>query len=99
MIGLSSLGAGDFILRGLITFKICGMPSYGWAMVTKIVHQLKLLQLLRFDDRIPSMARVITIYRSPSVTEDIKICQSYCVVIEPPVAMFHSVQWSPLQKL
>ena len=35
-IGLSLLGAGDFILRGLITFKMCGMPSYGWALVTKI---------------------------------------------------------------
>ena len=63
LIGLSSLGAGDFILRGLITFKISGMASYGWAMVTKIVHQLKLLQLFRFDDRSPSMARVITIYQ------------------------------------
>ena len=39
------------------------MPSYGWTMVAKIVHQLKLLQLFRFDDRIPSMARVITIYQ------------------------------------
>ena len=63
LIGLSSLGAGDFILRGLITFKISGMPSYGWAMVTKIVHQRKLLQLFRFDDRSLSMARVITIYQ------------------------------------
>ena len=41
-IGLSSLGAGDFILRGLIAFKTCRMPSYGWDMITKIVHQLKL---------------------------------------------------------
>ena len=30
LIGLSSLCAGDFVLRGLITFKICGMPIYGW---------------------------------------------------------------------
>ena len=37
LIGLSSLGVGDFILRSL-TFKICSMPDYGWAMVTKIVH-------------------------------------------------------------
>ena len=43
--GISSLGAADFILRGLIAFKICHMPSYGWAMITKIVHQLKLFQL------------------------------------------------------
>ena len=50
LIGLSSLGAGDFILRGLIAFKICHMPSYGWAMITKIVHQLKLLQLSKSDD-------------------------------------------------
>ena len=28
LIGLSSLGAGDFILRGLIAFKTCLMPSY-----------------------------------------------------------------------
>ena len=38
LIGISSLCAGDFILRGLIAFKICHMPSYGWAMITKIVH-------------------------------------------------------------
>ena len=42
LISLSSLGAGDFILRGLIAFKTCRMPSYGWDMITKIVHQLKL---------------------------------------------------------
>ena len=29
VIGISSLGAGNFILRGLIAFKICHMPSYG----------------------------------------------------------------------
>ena len=43
--GLSSLGAGDFILSGLITFKIFHKPSYEWAVVTKTVHQLKFLQL------------------------------------------------------
>ena len=62
LIGLSSLGAGDFILRGLISFKICRMPSYGWAMIIKIVHQLKLLQLCKFDDRSPISARVTAIY-------------------------------------
>ena len=50
LIGLLSLGAADIILSGIITFKICGMPSNGWAMVTIIVHPLKLLQLFRFDD-------------------------------------------------
>ena len=63
LIGLSSLGAGDFILRGLITFKVCGMLSCRWAMVTKIGHQLKLLHFFRFDERSPFMARVITIYQ------------------------------------
>ena len=56
LIGLPFLGAGDFILRALMPFKICGMPSYGWAMVTKIVHQLKLLQSFRTDDGSSSMA-------------------------------------------
>ena len=60
LIGISSLDAADFILRGLIAFKICHMPSYGWAMITKIVHELKLLQLSRFDDGSPAMAWVIT---------------------------------------
>ena len=68
LIGLSSLGAGDFILRGLIIFKMCGMPSYGWAMVTKTVHQLKLLQLFRSDDCRLSMARVTTIYQKHMTT-------------------------------
>ena len=68
LIGLSSLGAGDFVLRGLITFKICDMPIYGWAMVTKTVHQLKLLQFFRSDDRSPSMPRVITIYQKHITT-------------------------------
>ena len=63
LIGLSSLGAGDFKLRGLIIFKICHMSSCGWAMVTKIVHQLKLLQLSKFNDHGPTMARVIAIYQ------------------------------------
>ena len=60
LIGISSLDAADFILHGLIAFKICHMPSYGWAMITKIVHELKLLQLSRFDDGSPAMAWVIT---------------------------------------
>ena len=68
LIGISSLGGGDFILCGLIAFKICHMPSYGWAMITKIVHQLKLFQLSRFDDLSPTMARVITIYQKLMTT-------------------------------
>ena len=63
LIGLSSLGAGDFILRGIISFKICHMSSYRWAMVTKIVHQVKLLQLSKFSDHGPTMAWVIAIYQ------------------------------------
>ena len=63
LIGISSLGGGDFILCGLITFKICHIHSYGRAMITKTVHQLKLLQLSRFYDRSPTMARIITIYQ------------------------------------
>ena len=58
LIELSSLGAGDFILRGIISFKICHVSSYGWAMVTKIVK----LQLSKFNDHGPTMARVIAIY-------------------------------------
>ena len=57
LVGLSSLGPGDFILRGIITFKICHMSSYGWAMVTKIVHQLKLLQLSRFNEFLHHLSR------------------------------------------
>ena len=68
LIGLSSYGAGDFITRGHITFKICGMPSYGWAMVPKIVHHLQLLQLLKFDGHSPTMARVIAIYQKHMTT-------------------------------
>ena len=59
LIGLSFLGAGDFTLLGLIIFKICYMPSYGWAVVSKNVHQLKLLQLSKFDDRSPTMAQLL----------------------------------------
>ena len=44
------------------------MPSYGWAMITKIVHQLKLLQLPKFHDRSPTMARVIAIYQKYMTT-------------------------------
>ena len=61
LIGLSSLGAGDFILRGLIAFKTCLMLSYVWAMITKIVHRLKLLQFFKSDDYYLTMARVIAI--------------------------------------
>ena len=68
LIGLSSLGAGDFILRGLIAFKTCLTPSYVWAMITKIVHQLKLLQFSKFDDRSPTMARVIAICQKHMTT-------------------------------
>ena len=32
---LSSLDAGDFILGGLITFRIFHKPGYEWAVVTK----------------------------------------------------------------
>ena len=35
---LSSLGAGDLILGGLIFFKICHKPSYESAVVTKTVR-------------------------------------------------------------
>ena len=59
LIGLSFLGAGDFTLLGFIIFKICYMPSYGWAVVSKNVHQLKLLQLSKFDDRSPTMAQLL----------------------------------------
>ena len=50
LIRLSSLGAGDFILRD-------------------IVHQLKLLQLSKFDDRSPIMARIIVIYQKLMTTK------------------------------
>ena len=63
LIKLSSLCVGDFILRGFITLKICGMPSYWCSMVTNIVHHLKLLRLIRFHARSPTMARVIAIYQ------------------------------------
>ena len=62
LVGISSLGGDDFILCGIIAFKIFQMPSYKWSMTSKIVHQLKLLQLSRFDDRSPTIARVITIF-------------------------------------
>ena len=67
--GLSSLGADDFILGGLITFKLFHMLSYEWAVVTKTVHQLKLLQLCKFNDLSPAMARVITIYQKHMTTQ------------------------------
>ena len=43
---------------GLITFEIFHKPSYEWAVVTKTVHQLKVLQMSKFNDRSPPMARV-----------------------------------------
>ena len=49
LIRLSSLGAGDFILRD-------------------IVHQLKHLQLSKFDGRNPTMARIIAIYQKHMTT-------------------------------
>ena len=63
LIGLSSLGAGDFILSGFVTSKICHMSSYERTMVTKTVHQLQLLQFSKSDDRSPTMAGVIAIYQ------------------------------------
>ena len=60
---LSSLLAGDLILGGLITFKICHKSSYEWVVITKTVHQLKFLQLPKFNDRGPTMARIIAIYQ------------------------------------
>ena len=66
--GLSSLGAGDFILGSLITFKICHTSSYEWAVVTKSEHQLKFSQLSEFNNRSPTMARVIAIYQKHMTT-------------------------------
>ena len=63
LIGLSSLGADDLILNGLVTFKICHKPSHESAVVTKTVHELKFLQLSKFNDRNPTMARLIAIYQ------------------------------------
>ena len=63
LIRIFSLGAGDFILFGLIAW------SHKCAMISKIVHQLKLLELSRFDDRSRTMARVITIYQKLMTTK------------------------------
>ena len=68
LIGLSSLGVGDFILGGLIAFKISHMPSYGWVMITKILYQLKLLQFSKFDDCTLTMDRVIGICQKHMTT-------------------------------
>ena len=38
--GLSSLGAGDLILGGLTTFKICHKPSYESTVVTKTAYHI-----------------------------------------------------------
>ena len=56
LMGFSYLGADYLTLDGLITFKICHKPSYEWTAVTKTVHQLKFLQLSKFNDRSPAMA-------------------------------------------
>ena len=61
--GLSSLGTGHLILGNLMTFKICHKPSYEWAVGTKTVHQLKFLQLSKFNERSRTMARIIAIYQ------------------------------------
>ena len=66
--GLSSLGAGDFILGDLITFKIFHKLSYERVVVTKTVHQLTFLQFSEFNDRSPTMARVIAIYQKHIAT-------------------------------
>ena len=66
--GLSTLDDGDFILSGLITFKICHKPSYEWNVVTKVLHQLKFLQLSKFNDRSPTMVQVIPIYQKHMTT-------------------------------
>ena len=66
--GLSSLGAGDFILGSLITFKICHASSYEWAVVTKSVHQLKFSQLSKFNNRSPTMTRVTATYQKHMTT-------------------------------
>ena len=50
------------------------MPSYGWAMVTKNVHQLKLLQLSKFDDRSPTMVQLL---------QFIKIIHDHVVITIP----------------
>ena len=65
---LSSLGAGDFILGGLVTFKIFHKPSYEWAVISKTVHQLKFLHLSKFIDHGPTMALVIAIYQKHMTT-------------------------------
>ena len=66
--GLSSLAAGDFILGGLVTLKICHKSSYEWTVVTKTVPQLRFLQLSKFNDRRPTMARVNAIYQKLMAT-------------------------------
>ena len=65
---LSSLDAGDFILGGLITFRLFHKPGYEWAVVTKTVHRLKSLKLSKSNDSSPTMARVIAIYQKHMTT-------------------------------
>ena len=45
--GLSSLGAGVFILRVTITFTIFHKPSYEWTVLSKTVHQLKFFAVVQ----------------------------------------------------
>ena len=70
--GFSSLGAGEFILGGLITFKICHKPSYEWTVVTKTVYQLKFLQLSKFIERSPTTARAIAVYQKHMTTQQLR---------------------------
>ena len=58
----------DFILVGLITFKIFHKPSCEWALVTKTVHQQKSLKFSKFNVRSPTMAQVIAIYQKRMTT-------------------------------
>ena len=75
-----SYTAGAFLCRACLfrrwclhitwthSFQNLSYSQYGWAVITKIVHQLKLLQLSIFDDRNPTMARVIAIYQKSMTT-------------------------------
>ena len=70
--GLSSLATGDFILGGLITFKNCHKPSYECAVVTKTVHQLKFLQLSKFNNRRSTIDRFNAIYQKLMATQQLR---------------------------
>ena len=67
---LSSLDAGDFILGGLITFRLFHKPGYEWAVVTKTVHRLKSLKLSKSNDSSPTMAIAIMSYCNLSKAYD-----------------------------